>query len=117
MALETAGLIKKFSKRIVVDCVDIKIEPGEIVGLLGPNGAGKTTIFHMIMGLILPNKGKILLNNSEITKYPMFKRARLGIGYLAQEPSIFRRLTVRDNIMAIIETLGLDESEKKKEIV
>jgi len=116
MALATEFLIKTFSKRVVVNKVNIEINPGEVVGLLGPNGAGKSTIFHMIVGLLKPNKGKVLLDGSDITRFPMYKRARFGIGYLAQEPSIFRRLTVRENIMAIIETLNISEEDKKSKL-
>ena len=116
MALATEFLVKTFSKRVVVNKVNIEINPGEVVGLLGPNGAGKSTIFHMIVGLLKPNKGKVLLDGSDITRFPMYKRARFGIGYLAQEPSIFRRLTVKENIMAIIETLNLSEEEKKSKL-
>ena len=96
--------------------VAIKLQQGEIVGLLGPNGAGKTTTFYMIVGLIEPQKGKILFDGKDITSMPMFERARLGIGYLSQEPSVFRKLTVEDNIMAILETLPLSANERRKRL-
>ncbi len=105
-------LIKVYNGRRVVNEIDIKINPGEVVGLLGPNGAGKTTTFYMIVGLIRPNGGSILLNGEDISKYPMYIRARKGINYLPQEPSIFRKLTVEENIMAILETLRLDKDER-----
>jgi len=110
------GLVKKYSQRRIVDNVDIEIKPGEIVGLLGPNGAGKTTTFYMIVGLLQPDKGRIFLEGMDITKLPMYKRARQGIGYLSQEPSIFRRLTVGENIWAILETIQLSEPEKKEKL-
>jgi len=114
--LRTKDLVKKYRKRKVVDSVSIEVEQGEIVGLLGPNGAGKTTSFYMIVGMIRPNKGRIFLDQQEITRVPMYKRARLGIGYLAQEPSIFQRLTVEQNILAILETLKLSKQERKKRL-
>ena len=107
------GLTKVYRKRKVVNDVDISVEQGEIVGLLGPNGAGKTTTFYMIVGLIPPNEGRVYLDGEEITKTPMYQRARMGIGYLAQEPSVFRRLTVEENVLAILETLDLPKEEKK----
>ncbi len=116
MSLLTDSLVKKYSRRTVVNRVNIEINPGEIVGLLGPNGAGKTTIFHMIVGLVKPNGGRILLDGKDIMKSPMYMRARHGIGYLAQEPSIFRKLTVGKNVMAIIETLGLKNKEKEEKL-
>lgn len=116
MFLRTKDLVKKYRKRKVVDSVSIEVEQGEIVGLLGPNGAGKTTSFYMIVGMIRPNKGRIFLDQQEITRVPMYKRARLGIGYLAQEPSIFQRLTVEQNILAILETLKLSKQERKKRL-
>ena len=103
MSLEARGLVKSYGRRTVVRGIDMHVEPGEVVGLLGPNGAGKTTSFQMIMGLVRPEKGTIFLNGENVTKKPMYQRARLGIGYLAQEPSIFRRLTVEENLMAILE--------------
>jgi len=110
--LETQGLRKSYNGRRVVDGVDIAVHGGEIVGLLGPNGAGKTTTFYMVVGLIPPEAGRIRVGGQEITRMPMFRRARAGIGYLAQEPSIFRRLTVEENILAILETLGLSRRER-----
>jgi lipopolysaccharide export system ATP-binding protein len=101
--LEARGLVKSYGRRLVVRGVEVYVKPGEVVGLLGPNGAGKTTCFQMIMGLVRPDAGTILLNGENVTRKPMYVRARLGIGYLAQEPSIFRRLTVEDNLMAILQ--------------
>ncbi len=101
--LKTQGLKKRYKKRQVVKGVNLSIKQGEIVGLLGPNGAGKTTTFYMVVGLIRPNEGKIFLDNTEITRLPMYKRARMGIGYLPQESSVFRRLSVEDNIKGILE--------------
>ena len=106
-------LVKTYHGRTVVNDVSVCIRPGEVVGLLGPNGAGKTTSFYMIMGLIRPDSGKITFRGEDITKMPMYKRARLGMGYLAQEPSIFRKLTVEENIMAILETLAISGKERK----
>ena len=111
--LETASLRKSYHGRSVVDGVNIRVRRGEIVGLLGPNGAGKTTTFYMVVGLIPPEKGRILFNGREITRRPMHLRARAGIGYLAQEPSIFRRLTVEQNILAILETLPLARTQRR----
>jgi len=110
--LRTEGLRKSYGGRRVVDGVAIEVRRGEIVGLLGPNGAGKTTSFYMVVGLIPPDKGKVVFNGSDITRLPMHLRARTGIGYLAQEPSIFRRLSVEQNILAILETLRLARSER-----
>ena len=104
MVLRTDNLVKKYRHRIVVNHVSINVKQGEIVGLLGPNGAGKTTTFYMTTGLITPNEGRIFLNDYEITKYPVYKRAKYGIGYLAQEPSVFRKLSVENNIRCILET-------------
>jgi lipopolysaccharide export system ATP-binding protein len=112
--LRSEQLAKIYSKRKVVNQVSIEIKQGEIVGLLGPNGAGKTTTFYMIVGLIQPNAGRIFLDQENITGYPMYKRAKMGIGYLAQEASIFRRLTVQQNSLAILETLGISRDEQKK---
>jgi lipopolysaccharide export system ATP-binding protein len=103
MVLRAENLVKKYKKRIVVNNVTVNVSQGEIVGLLGPNGAGKTTSFYMIVGLIKPNKGDIFLENENITDLPMYKRAKLGIGYLAQEPSVFRSLTVEENILSVLE--------------
>ena len=105
--LETQHVVKGYNGRPVVDGVDIHVSRGEIVGLLGPNGAGKTTTFAMVVGYVRPDGGQILVDGRDITELPMFQRARLGIGYLAQEPSIFRKLTVEENILAILETVGL----------
>lgn len=116
MSLLASGLVKTYSHRKIVDDVEIEINPGEIVGLLGPNGAGKTTTFYMIVGLLHPDKGRIFLEGRDITELPMYKRARQGIGYLSQEPSIFRRLSVRENIWAILETTTLTQSEKKEKL-
>ena len=103
MVLRTDNLVKKYGKRTVANHVSIDVKQGEIVGLLGPNGAGKTTTFYMTVGLITPNEGRIFLNDVDITKYPVYKRARYGIGYLAQEPSVFRKMTVENNIRSVLE--------------
>ena len=103
MVLRTEDLVKKYRARTVVNHVSINVKQGEIVGLLGPNGAGKTTTFYMTVGLVTPNEGKIFLNDMEITKFPVYMRARNGIGYLAQEASIFRKMTVEDNIRSVLE--------------
>jgi len=116
MSLLAQGLVKTYSHRKIVDDVEIEIRPGEIVGLLGPNGAGKTTTFYMIVGLLRPDKGRIFLEGKDITELPIYKRARKGIGYLSQEPSIFRQLTVRENIWAILQTTKLTESERKEKL-
>jgi lipopolysaccharide export system ATP-binding protein len=110
--LEAKGLVKSYRRRRVVNDVALHLRQGEIVGLLGPNGAGKTTTFYMIVGLIPPQEGNILLDGEDITEMPMFRRARRGIGYLSQEPSIFRKLTVEENLLAILETLDLTQEEK-----
>ncbi len=112
--IETINLVKIYNKRKVVNHVSIEINQSEIVGILGPNGAGKSTTFYMILGLIKANQGKVFFDKTEITKLPMYKRAQLGIGYLAQEPSIFHKLTVEQNIMAILETLKISKSERKR---
>src|SRR4030042_623197 len=112
--LETGGLVKKYSGRIVVNEVSITIERQSIVGLLGRNGAGKTTSFRMIMGMVTPNSGSVLFQGRNITKLPMYKRARLGIGYLSQEPSIFQRLSVRKNLLAILETMPLSWAQRHR---
>ncbi|MDD5428238.1 MAG: LPS export ABC transporter ATP-binding protein [Candidatus Omnitrophica bacterium] len=112
--LETTGLVKKYGARTVVNSVDINVKRGEIVGLLGPNGAGKTTTFYMITGIIKPDMGKIVFDKRDITGMPLHARARCGIGYLSQEPSIFRKLTVEENIMAVLETLGFCPRERKR---
>ncbi|MCP4231004.1 MAG: LPS export ABC transporter ATP-binding protein, partial [bacterium] len=108
------NLVKIYSKRRVANDVAISINPGEIVGLLGPNGAGKTTTFYMVVGIIRPNDGRVFIGDEDITKLPMYKRARKGIQYLAQEASIFRKLTVEENIMAILQTLKMNRIERKE---
>jgi lipopolysaccharide export system ATP-binding protein len=113
--LYTQGLKKIYDGRAVVNGVDIEVKAGEIVGLLGPNGAGKTTTFYMIVGLVQPNGGKVYFDGKDATHQPMFKRARLGMGYLPQEESIFRRLTVRDNILAVMETQPLSKNEREQQ--
>ena len=110
------GLCKSYKKRQVVNEVSLEVKKGEIVGLLGPNGAGKTTTFYMITGIVKPEKGEVFINEVDITDYPMYKRADMGIGYLAQEPSIFRNLSVEDNILAILEMKGLPKSEQVKKM-
>ncbi len=114
--LETKDLIKVYGGRAVVKGVSINVHRGEVVGLLGPNGAGKTTTFYMVTGIIKPDKGKVIFDTIDITKLPIYKRARSGIGYLSQEPSIFRKLTVEENIMAVMETLGFPRQERKKQL-
>lgn len=111
--LKTENLRKSYNNRKVVDGVSIAISRGEIVGLLGPNGAGKTTTFYMAVGIIRPDSGRVIFDDKDISKLPMYRRARLGLGYLSQEPSIFRRLTVEENIMAILETLKLSRGQRK----
>ena len=117
--LEAKGLFKRYSGRTVVNDVTITIGQRSVVGLLGRNGAGKTTSFRMIIGMIKPDGGTVVFEGTDITKYPMYKRARLGIGYLSQEPSIFQRLSVRDNLYAILETMSItkDERERKAEML
>ena len=112
--LETSGLVKRYSGRIVVNEVSITIERQSIVGLLGRNGAGKTTSFRMIIGMITPSSGHVIFDGQDITRQPMYKRARLGMGYLSQEPSIFQRLSVRDNLLAILETMSMRRAERKR---
>ena len=114
--LEATGLVKMYRRRKVVNDVALRLQQGEIVGLLGPNGAGKTTTFYMIVGLIPPMAGQILLDGRDITSMPMYRRARLGVGYLSQEPSIFRKLSVEDNILAILETLPLSAAERRSRL-
>ncbi len=114
MELHTQNLVKIYSRRRVVNEVSLQINSGQVVGLLGPNGAGKTTTFYMIVGAVKPNQGKILSDARDITHMPMYKRARLGIGYLAQEPSIFRKLSVEDNLYLILEGMPLTKKEQKK---
>jgi lipopolysaccharide export system ATP-binding protein len=112
MRLHTNKLVKRYHNRTVVKRVSIEVEQGEIVGLLGPNGAGKTTTFYMIVGLISPNEGNIYIDDREITREPVYKRARLGIGYLSQEASVFRKLSVEDNLYAVLEMSGLPREEQ-----
>ncbi len=112
MKLRAEGLVKRYKNRTVVRGVSLDVEQGEIVGLLGPNGAGKTTSFYMIVGLIIPNGGRIFLDDREITKEPMYRRAQLGVGYLAQEASVFRRLSVEDNIKAVLEMSNMGKKEQ-----
>ena len=114
--LEAKGLVKSYHHRKVVDHLDIEVKRGEIVGLLGPNGAGKTTTFYMIVGVIPPEEGQIIFDNNDITRLPIHVRSRFGIGYLAQESSVFRKLTVRENIMAVLETLPISIRERKKRL-
>ncbi|MBL7112136.1 MAG: LPS export ABC transporter ATP-binding protein [Bacteroidales bacterium] len=116
MRLHTKDLVKKYRSRTVVKKVSIEVEQGEIVGLLGPNGAGKTTTFYMIVGLISPNSGKIFIDDKDITNEPVYKRARMGIGYLAQEASVFRKLTVEDNLLAVLEMSDLPRDEQKDKV-
>ena len=115
--LRALGLSKTYRSRQVVEKVDVEIREGEIVGLLGPNGAGKTTTFYMIVGLTRPDSGTVFFNETDITHMPMYRRAREGIGYLAQEPSIFRKLTVKENVMAVLEMLPLSPYEREKKAV
>ena len=114
--LSAKGLTKIYNKRKVVNQIDLLIAPGEVVGLLGPNGAGKTTTFYMIVGLVKPDAGEIYLDGENITGNPMYRRARKGLNYLPQEPSIFRKLTVEENILAILETLDLSEAERQERL-
>ncbi len=116
MQLRTEHLYKKYGKRTVVNNVSIYVEQGEIVGLLGPNGAGKTTTFYMTTGLVTPNSGKIFLNDEEITKYPVYRRAQRGIGYLAQEASVFRKMSVEDNISSILEMTNFSKEYQKEKL-
>ncbi len=114
--IRTEKLVKAYKGRKVVREVDINVKAGEIVGLLGPNGAGKTTSFYMIVGLVRPSGGKVFFNGKNVTAVPMYKRARMGMGYLSQEPSIFRKLTVQENVMAILETLPISGKERKRRL-
>ncbi len=116
LLLRADNLVKFYGKQQVVNQVSIKIRQGEIVGLLGPNGAGKTTTFYMITGMIKPSDGKVFLGEKEISKLAMYRRSRLGIGYLAQEPSVFRTLTVEENIMAILQTISIERKERKERL-
>ncbi len=114
--VRTQELVKAYHGRRVVNGVNLEVRKGEIVGLLGPNGAGKTTSFYMIVGLIKPTAGQVFFQNQDVTQMPMYKRARMGMGYLAQEPSIFRRLTVAENVMAILETLPIAAAERRRRL-
>ena len=116
MVLRTENLVKKYGQRTVANHVSIDVKQGEIVGLLGPNGAGKTTTFYMTTGLVIPNEGKIFLNDLDITKYPVYKRAQNGIGYLAQEASVFRKMTVEDNIRTALEMTGRSKEYQKEKL-
>jgi lipopolysaccharide export system ATP-binding protein len=116
LELRTEGLFKKYGKRTVVNDVSFNVKQGEIVGLLGPNGAGKTTSFYMTTGLVVPNAGRIYLGNEEITNYPVYKRAKAGIGYLAQEASVFRKMTVEDNIASVLEMTGESKSYREDKL-
>jgi len=116
MLLRTENLVKKYGKRTVVSHVSINVKQGEIVGLLGPNGAGKTTSFYMTVGLITPNEGRIFLDDLEITKYPVYKRAQTGIGYLAQEASVFRKMSVEDNIASVLEMTKTSREYQKDKL-
>jgi len=116
MKLYTTDLVKRYKTRTVVNEVSVEVEQGEIVGLLGPNGAGKTTTFYMIVGLIRPNGGNIFLDNTNITDFPMYRRSRMGIGYLAQEASIFRKLSVEDNLMAVMELSDMSREERVRRL-
>ena len=116
MVLRTEGLVKQYGKRIVANGVSINVRQGEIVGLLGPNGAGKTTSFYMTTGLVVPNAGHVYLNDEEITDYPVYKRARAGIGYLPQEASVFRKMSVEDNIMSVLEMTGKPHDYQLKKL-
>jgi len=112
--LRAAGLCKSYDRRSVVDQVDLSVRSGEVIGLLGPNGAGKTTSFYMVVGLVRPDQGRVFLDDQELTALPMYQRARLGISYLPQEASVFRKLTVEENLLAILETLPLAASERRE---
>ncbi|MCM0082789.1 LPS export ABC transporter ATP-binding protein [Geomonas sp. Red32] len=114
--LRTEGLVKGFDKRRVVNGVDLHVSSGEVVGLLGPNGAGKTTTFYMVVGLARPDSGRVLFDEEEITQLPMYLRARRGISYLPQEPSVFRKLSVRDNLMAVLETMPLSPMRRRERV-
>ncbi|KAB2845453.1 MAG: LPS export ABC transporter ATP-binding protein [Melioribacteraceae bacterium] len=116
LKLSSKNLVKIYKKRTVVDNVSINVKQGEVVGLLGPNGAGKTTTFYMIVGMIKPNAGQVFLEEKEITKEAMYKRAKMGIGYLPQEASVFRRLSVEDNIMAILEMMNLTKEQRNEKL-
>ena len=116
LILSSQELIKVYKKRTVVNKVSVSVEQGEVVGLLGPNGAGKTTTFYMIVGMIKPNDGKVFINENEITNEPMYERAKMGIGYLPQEASVFRRMTVEDNIMAVLQMQKMTDQQRKEKM-
>ncbi len=116
LLVEASDLVKVYNRKRVVNGVHLTVKPGEIVGLLGPNGAGKTTSFYMIVGLIKPTEGRVAFRGKDVTRTPMYQRARMGMGYLSQEPSIFRRLTVQENVMAILETLPLSARERSERL-
>lgn len=116
MMLRAEGLVKKYGKRTVVNDVSFNVRQGEIVGLLGPNGAGKTTSFYMTTGLVIPNAGRIFINDKEITQYPVYKRAKNGIGYLAQEASVFRKMSVEDNISSVLEMTGKSKEYQREKL-
>lgn len=116
LVLRTENLVKRYRNRTVVDHVSIELHQGEIVGLLGPNGAGKTTTFYMTTGLVIPNEGKIFLGNTEITDYPVYRRAQSGIGYLAQEASVFRKMTVEDNIKSVLQMTKMSKADQKEKL-
>ncbi len=114
--LATRELVKEYRRRRVVDGVSVRVERGQIVGLLGPNGAGKTTTFYLIVGLLRPRAGAVLYDDADITRVPVYRRARMGIGYLAQEPSVFRKLSVEDNVRAVAQTLSLSRAERRQRV-
>ncbi len=116
LAIQTKDLVKKYGQRVVVNHVSFEVKQGEIVGLLGPNGAGKTTSFYQVVGLIKPDQGEVFLGDENITKLPMYKRAKMGIGYLPQEASVFRKLSVEDNILAVLEMTNLSKREQKDKL-
>jgi len=116
LTIHTNNLVKQYKSRKVVNDVSISVQQGEIVGLLGPNGAGKTTTFYMVVGLIAPDQGSVYLNEEDITKLPMYKRAQMGLGYLPQEASVFRKLSVEDNIMAVLEMTALNKEEREAKL-
>ncbi|MDO9595995.1 MAG: LPS export ABC transporter ATP-binding protein [Lutibacter sp.] len=116
MILRAENIKKKYGSKYVVNGISLQVEQGEIVGLLGPNGAGKTTSFYMIVGMIQPNEGKIYLDNQEITKFPMYKRAQEGVGYLSQEASIFRKLSVEDNILSVLQFSNMSKADQKEKM-
>jgi lipopolysaccharide export system ATP-binding protein len=116
MTLNAKGLMKSFGNRVVVNGVDLEVSSGEVVGLLGPNGAGKTTTFYMVVGLARPDSGSVFLNGDDITELPMYLRARKGVSYLPQEPSVFRKLTVAENLMAVLEAMDVEETRRRDRV-